>query len=195
MLLNSTSNPTWDQRRYRWNPYHLEPEVHIHAIESIPLETSYEAVANHLWRVAERTNAAEIWIDGTGVGIAVEEIIRKARPASARCSLIPVTITASGKLSRTSVPRLELLNRLAIELERRSVKVAPNLTNWPALRKELISLDSSGHKTQSPDDLALALALAIWATAGAPSPAGERAEGRLLLPIAVPALISQTMKS
>ena len=83
-------------------------------------------------------------------------------------------------MDRTSVPRLELLNRLAVELERRSIKVAPNLTNWPALRKELISLDSSGHKTQSSDDLALALALAIWATAGAPSPAGERAEGRLL---------------
>ena len=45
-------------------------------IESVPLGTSYETVAKRIWALAETAGASEIWMDGTGVGVAVEEMLR-----------------------------------------------------------------------------------------------------------------------
>ena len=172
--------PAPDHVRLRWLPARPADALVIRWIESLPLETSYAEVATAIWRVATHCGAREIWMDGTGVGVAVEEIVRQSKPPKSTCVLHTVTITGSGQATRTTVPRNELLTRLAVEWEQKRIKVATGLPNWPALRNELIALDGHGHKQKGRDDLALGLALAVWGFKGAGPPVGERAFPRLL---------------
>ena len=173
--LTLSQNPV----RLGWLPANPAPALVIRWIESLPLETSYAEVAASIWRIADHSGAREIWMDGTGVGVAVEEIVRQSKPPRSTCALRTVMITGGGQASRTSVPRKELLTRLAVEWEQKRIKVAPNLLNWPSLRNELIALDGDGYKQKGRDDLALGLALAVWGFKGAGASVGERGAPRL----------------
>ena len=93
--------------------------------------------------------------------------------------LKPVTITSGQTINQTSVPRRELMTRLAVEWQEGRVKVAEGLSRWPELRKELLGLDGQGRKKNGRDDLALGLALAVWGLTGVGAAAGERTDGRL----------------
>ncbi len=185
IALETTSTPpTWDPVRLGWTH---APGISskgrtavVHWVESIPLGTSYDAVAQRIWYVAEAVGASEIWMDGTGVGVAVEEMVRQRKPPSLKCALRAVTITSGQTVSHTTVPRRELLTRLAVELQEGRVKVAKGLSGWPELRKELLALDGEGRKKQGRDDLALGLALAVWGLTGIGPAAGERNEVRLV---------------
>ena len=174
-----TAPPLFDRVRHRILPSSPTEALVLRWIESIPLETSYRDVSAHIWRMAAHAAASEIWMDGTGVGVAVEEIVRTHKPPQSACVLHSVMITGTGKASRTSVPRLELLTRLAVEWEQKRIKVSDGLPHWPALRKELLALDGDGHKQAGRDDLALCLALAVWGIKGTGPPVGERLTGRL----------------
>ena len=116
-------------------------------------------------------------MDGTGVGVAVEEMVRQRRPAGLRCFLKPVMITSGREAHRASVPRKELLTRLAVEWQEGRVKLAAGLSKWPELRKELLALDGNGRKRHGRDDLALGLALAIWGFKGAGGGGGRAGGG------------------
>lgn len=170
---------TQDPVRLVWLPANPADALVIRWIESLPLETSYAEVAATIWRIAAHSGAREIWMDGTGVGVAVEEIVRQSKPPRSTCALRTVMITGGGNASRTSVPRSELLTRLAVEWEQKRIKVSPGLLNWTSLRNELIALDGDGHKQKGRDDLALGLALAVWGFKGSGPPAGERGAPRL----------------
>ena len=115
----------------------------------------------------------------TGVGVAVEEMVQQRKPPGLKCMLKPVTITSGQTVSQTSVPRRELMTRLAVEWQEGRVKVAKGLSRWPELRKELLGLDGQGRKKNGRDDLALGLALAVWGLTGVGAAAGERGDGRL----------------
>ena len=167
---------TQDPVRLVWLPANPAPALVIRWIESLPLETSYAEVAASIWRIADHSGAREIWMDGTGVGVAVEEIVRQSKPPRSTCALRTVMITGGGQACRTSVPRKELLTRLAVEWEQKRIKVAPGLLNWPSLRNELIALDGDGYKQKGRDDLALGLALAVWGFKGTGAPVGERGD-------------------
>ncbi len=169
----------WDAARHAWLHGQWNHALVVRWLESIALETTYDAVARRIWTVAQNAGASEIWMDGTGVGIAVEEMIRARKPTGFRCALRPIMITGGSQACSTSVPRIELLTRLAVEWQQDRVKVAPGLTRWPQLRKELLALDGDGRKKHAPDDLALGLALAVWGFTGAGEKVGEQAAGRL----------------
>ena len=170
----------WDAVRRCWRPGLGRDVLVVRWVESIALETSYDRVARRIWVVAESAGAAAIWMDGTGVGVAVEEMVRERKPAGLRCALRPVMITSGRLASGTSVPRNELLTRLAVEWQEGRVRVAAGLSRWPELRKELLALDGNGRKRHGRDDLALGLALAVWGFKGAGAAVGERADGRLV---------------
>lgn len=170
----------WDAVRHGWVPGLAGEVAVVRWIEAIPLGTSYDLVARRMWQVAEKAGAGEIWMDGTGVGEAVTEMVRQRRPAGLRCALRPVVITSGREAHDDYVPRWQLLTRLAVEWQEGRVKMAEGLMGWPELRQELLALDGNGRKTRGRDDLALGLGLAIWGLAGARVAAGERGEGRLV---------------
>ena len=170
--------PFWDPVRLCWNQGPGQTSV-VRWVEAVPLGTSYDVVARRIWEIAEESGASEVWMDGTGVGVAVEEMVQQRKPARLKCMLKPVTITSGQTVSQTSVPRRELMTRLAVEWQEGRVKVAKGLSRWPELRKELLGLDGQGRKKKGRDDLALGLALAVWGLTGVGAAAGERADGRL----------------
>ena len=170
----------WDHVRHGWTPGLAGEVAVIRFLESIPLGTSYDHVARRMWHVAERAGAGEIWMDATGVGVAVVEMVQQRRPAGLRCRLRPVAITSGREAHDECVPRRELLSRLAVEWQEGRVKVADGLRGWTQLRKELLALDGNGRKTKGRDDLAMGLALAVWGVAGVGPVRGERGDGRLV---------------
>ncbi len=170
----------WDAVGHGWRRGGCAGELVVRRVESVPLETSYDVAARRIWAVAEGTGASEIWMDGTGVGVAVEEMVRERRPVGLRCALRAVMITGGVGVSGRSVARNALLTRLAVEWQEGRVKVVAGLRNWPELRKELLALDGNGRKRHGRDDLALGLALAVWGFTGAGAAVGERADGRLV---------------
>ncbi len=169
----------WYHVRLDWNQPPGQVCV-VTWIEAIPLGTSYDSVARRIWEIAEKSGASEVWMDGTGVGVAVEEMVQQRKPPRLKCMLRSVTITSGQTVSQTSVPRRELMMRLAVEWQEGRVKVSEGLSHWPELRKELLALDGQGRKKNGSDDLALGLALAVWGLTGVGAAAGERSDGRLL---------------
>ena len=76
-------------------------------------------------------------IDGTGVGRAVVDMFRKARP---RAAIRPITITAGNAVSRDAgwhVPKKELVSVLRVLLSSRRLHVVPTLPLAAVLVKNL----------------------------------------------------------
>ena len=104
-------------------------------------------------------------IDAGGPGLPVVDLIRQARLG---CTLMPAIITGSGPGTNRSggiytVPRRELVSLLRIALESGKLLFPPHMTLRDELATELSALESGGGQSHH-DDLAMALALAIWAT-------------------------------
>jgi hypothetical protein len=115
-------------------------------------------------------------VDATGVGRAVVDLFRAARPALP-CRLRAVTITAgqhaaTGAAGET-VPKKDLVGCLQVLLQSRRLTIAPALPDAAVLRKELqhfkVKLTAAANETfeawreRDHDDLVLAVALACWA--------------------------------
>lgn len=101
-------------------------------------------------------------VDATGVGAPVVELLRRA-PHEAR--LMPVTVTSGAHPAPDPhggwlVPRRDLLSRLVLAFESRLLRIPASLP----LRKDILA--ELAHLSDSPstrrDDLAFALALALW---------------------------------
>jgi hypothetical protein len=156
-----------------------EPEAEewvVRHLERIPLGTPYTAVVEHVARVAQRAPVAgkcQLVVDATGVGMPVVDMLRASRMG---CGLTAVWITG-GQAERFDgsvwhVPKLELMARLQSMFEREELRIARRLRESGTLVRELMDMrtargasgrvrigaDGAGEH----DDLALAVALAVW---------------------------------
>jgi hypothetical protein len=146
-------------------------------LERWPLRTAYpDIVADVVRRYAAPPLAGTtLVVDRTGVGVAVFDLLRRARP---KARLVPATITggaqtACGEDGCWSVPKRELAGVLQVLLGTRRLKVSPALPLAKALSKELatfkvkVNIATGGEsfeawRERDHDDLVLATALAAW---------------------------------
>ena len=140
-----------------------EPEiVVVRFLERVQLRTPYSAVARRVAAVARHPALAgshkKVIVDGTGVGDAVLEMLREARPG---CEIRPVVMTGGGAAKRhgdwESVPRVDLLARVQAGLECGWLRIARVMPERERLMREMTLLGSGEH-----DDLVIAVALAVW---------------------------------
>lgn len=154
---------------------HFEREsMTVRYLERLPLGTPYVEVVQRVRDLMRDPNVV-LWeprlvVDATGVGSAVLEMFERA---DLLCPLIPVVLTSGMEASRAGkkvhVPRRDLLSRLAVVLEEERLGVAGNLPLWADLQKELWGLRTRlGERGRvvvtegESDDLAFAVALAVW---------------------------------
>ncbi len=148
----------------------------VRFLERMPLGTPYTAAVDRVVRVAGNPDLGRdcrLVVDATGLGMAVVDMFRAARPGR---PMIAVWITRGqaerfdGKLLR--VPNLELMARLQNLLETRRLRIARGMREAGTLVRELVSMrgvsGASGRirvgaeGAGEHDDLALAVALAVW---------------------------------
>jgi hypothetical protein len=148
----------------------------VRHLERIPLGTPYTAVAARIVDLARRPPLAgkcQLIVDATGVGSPVVDMLRASRPG---CEVTAVCITG-GQTERFDgsvlrVPKLELMARMQTLLERDCLRIAHRLRESGTLVRELLDMRSTRGKSGrvrvgadgagEHDDLALAVALAVW---------------------------------
>ena len=162
--------------------------LHLRHLERYPLRTPYPEIAGKVAalvrspelspteydpsRVRYFSKAPDLAVDGTGVGVAVTDLL-KAQGLRFR----PITITGGDKVNAAAggyrVPKRDLVAALEVPFHTGELKVAEGLELWPALQTELLNFrrkldlrtahDSYEHWRDSDhDDLVLAVALACW---------------------------------
>lgn len=143
----------------------------VRELKRWPLGTSYVAIVDDLREMYGKPPLAGslLCIDGTGVGVAVVDMIRFAR-IGARC--LSLTITGGENTSDTGVPKKNLVGAVQLPLQASRLRFADALPLTPVLVKELeafrVKVTASRHETfeawreRDHDDLVLALALAVY---------------------------------
>jgi hypothetical protein len=146
-------------------------------IEGYPLKTPYKEVPRLVERVLAgypKARRRELAVDATGVGLPVVEMLRESR---LDVGLSPIALTSGQALGDVghakTVPRTVLLHNLRRVLETGALRIPANLEGLDELLDELVALGNA--RTSRRDDLAFALALALWAARPAPY-VGERRE-------------------
>lgn len=146
--------------------------LRLRGLHRFPLGTAYTEIPKlvrmaivtpppgHFGRQINSTLA----IDGGGPGLPVIDMIRKERIP---CSILPAIITGAGMGSRLggglySVPRRELVSLLRLSLEMRMLIFPSDLPLRDELKQELVNIDTAGGQSKH-DDMAIAIALALWA--------------------------------
>jgi hypothetical protein len=147
----------------------------VRHLERFPLGTPYPRICESL--VARFAypplTGANLVVDQTGVGRAVVDMIRQARP---RATIRPITITAGHSVvpdgAGWNVPKKELVSVMQALFQSRRLQVARQLPMAPVLVKELetfrVKITASANETfeawreRDHDDLVLAVALAAW---------------------------------
>ncbi len=115
--------------------------------------------------VAAPNTRFNLVVDATGVGNPVIDMFRANRGAY---QLVPVSITAGGQanLSKNgiyNVPKQDLLSRLTLMVDQRTLEIAPSLPMREALVRELTSFRPNKEPLDGEqDDMILALSLATW---------------------------------
>lgn len=148
-------------------------------LQRIPLGTPYPEVVERVVQVTrwpELAGRCCLAVDGTGVGRAVVDLLRKADPG---CTLMPMNITSG--LQQTmeggyhGVPKRDLIVGLQVLLQRGLLQIAAGLEYGPELVKEMsamqVKITLTGHEKYEGggwrrdgmhDDLVLAVAMAYW---------------------------------
>ena len=96
------------------------------------------------------------------------------------CSILPVIITGGGRSGvlqggYESVPRSELLTGMQVLVQQERLVVAAGCKEAGTLGREMLGLKMKGPGSEEHDDLAIAVALALWkARAGVVIPEGRR---------------------
>jgi hypothetical protein len=157
--------------------YHGEWEYRVIHLDRVALGTPYVDVAEWIKEVelkyVEGMPEPTLVIDGTGVGSPVVDYLRMRR---LKANIVNAVITGGqGPGHRTEakavyVPRAEVMNSLKMAVERRRFKVDRVACSrrkremLEVLERELIGLQASspGGGKKEDDDLAFALALAVW---------------------------------
>jgi hypothetical protein len=157
--------------------FRKEVRFHLRHLERVPIGTSYPEVVErvaHITRSPGITGPIHLAVDNTGVGAAVVDLLRDARP---NATLMPVTITGgdtehvSGGAHR--VPKRDLIVVLQVLLQAGGLRIAAGLKDTPTLLAELMAMEvkvsAAGNqqfgawREGQHDDLVLAVALACWA--------------------------------
>jgi hypothetical protein len=152
--------------------YNGEYRYTVVGAERLALGTPYPRVVGWVKSVAQSYGGAvgDVVVDASGVGSAVMDALRRAEIG---IPLIGVVITgeqASGPAGGgrtaagyTTVSRTELLTKLQMMIQERRFRVdKAKCGEWDALRRELMVLRMEGKSRGAQDDLAFALALAVW---------------------------------
>ena len=148
----------------------------VRYLERWPLRTPYpNIVADVVKRYASGPlTGSVLTVDRTGVGVAVYDMLRIARPAA---FLAPITITGGAQPACAdgcwSVPKRELAGMLQVLLGTRRLEVARGLPLAKALAREMgtfkakINIATGGEsfeawREKDHDDLVLAVAMPCW---------------------------------
>ena len=149
----------------------------------LPLGTRYLQVARKVREVVQRQQVqgrCSVVADATGVGLPVVEMLRAEDP---KMHVLPVVITGGGEARCGSgvwhVPRRDLLGKMVAAFERGRVRIGRSVPLAGKLVEEIGNVRGDGRcEGSSHDDLAFALALAVWkAEMGE---VGHQGGGRLL---------------
>ncbi len=131
-------------------------------------------------RVAEDGSRPVLYVDATGVGRPVLDLLRAGCPYP----IHGVTIGAGGSVTRDgknfTVPKSDLVGCLEVALSTRRLHAQPDLPLAKELQKELAAFGYELTATGRPkfeartghDDLVVALALGVWGAENGGGPAG-----------------------
>jgi len=157
-----------------------DPAYALPWLQRWPLRTPYQTIAEE---VAGRVAAlaaipgAEValFVDGTGVGTAVTEILAAQDAIKRRRCMVTITITAGREVTRVAggwhVAKGELIGVAQVALQRGKLNVASALPEARTLRDELATFEVTlteaanaqfSHRDGKHDDLVLAVAVALW---------------------------------
>lgn len=154
----------------------IRPTYRLRLLEQAPLGESYILQAQRLKRILARAQIAAhdplVWVDYTGVGRAVFDILRQEKVPNLR----PVTITFNGQEGPNghgghSVPKINLVSRLQALMHTGCLHMPDTLPLAKTFRRELLDFRVSysavgnatfGAREGAHDDLILAVALAVY---------------------------------
>lgn len=159
----------------------LEPDQYnLRILEPFPLGTPYPTQAEMLRGILRRPQLVEhdpqVWMDATGVGVAVYDIFRAAQiPRLRRVSITAGANEGPNKMGGHSVPKLSLVSRLQALMHTGRLRVPEAMPYAKTFRRELmdfrVSYTAAGHATFNAlegkhDDTITAVALAIYGLDG-----------------------------
>jgi hypothetical protein len=186
------------ERRERvWGrpPLNANEPLWVRHVERVPLGTRYPAVVERVRAAVqdrELRGRCALAVDATGVGAPVVDMLRAA---GLGCGVEAVTITGGDRETERpgagygerwwNVPKRDLIAGVQLGMEREELKIARGLRESGVLVAELLDLrmtlrgtgrvrlGADGHGEH--DDLAIAVALAVWlARRPKLAPTGER---------------------
>ena len=139
----------------------------VRLLERVRLGTPYPEIVKRVKEIVRHPLIAmgrTVVVDGTGVGAPVVDLLRQA---GLGCGINPVIITGGGRSGLlaggyVSVPRAELLTAVQLLVQQGRLRVAARCKEAETLRRELLGLKLAGGDSGVHDDLALAVALAVW---------------------------------
>jgi hypothetical protein len=154
-------------------------EYRLRHMERLPLQTPYKEVVRYIADYMQNlksgvgVKSTQLVVDASAMGLPVVEMFREADP---RLPLVPVVITGGDFPSMSNgthkVPKRDLMNRLHIALEEKTIRIPRMLPTLDSFREEFIGFQLSFtdkgndvYEGRPHDDMVVALALAAWKAA------------------------------
>ena len=148
--------------------YHGEWVYRVVKADRVELGKTYTEIAHWVkdeigkyWRPFYKT----LVMDATGVGSAVRDLLRDMELGATIVSVVITGGAAAGYRSNGNgvhVSRPELLTSLQTSVEGKKFSISRECKEAEALMREMIALRLQGKPENEQDDLAFALALAVW---------------------------------
>ncbi|OIQ84061.1 hypothetical protein GALL_341410 [mine drainage metagenome] len=150
-----------------------KPYLDVRYLHRLPLNMAYPDQCAFIANLVEGTPElarAEVVVDATGVGVAVADSLREVMRRGFKELSITGGAQATQDGNRISVPKRDLVSRLAVAMQSRRLRVSPGLPEAAALFDELGNFgvnisdtgsDSYGARTGH-DDLVLATSYAVY---------------------------------
>jgi len=158
-----------------------DPSYDLPWLQRWPLRTPYQTIAEDVAKrvaalVAVPEAEVQLYVDGTGVGTAVVEILQQQEAIRLLSpGMKTITITAGREVTQVTggwhVAKGELVSVAQVALQRGKLNVAPALPEARTLRDELTTFEVTmteaanatfSHRDGKHDDVVLAVALALW---------------------------------
>jgi phage FluMu gp28-like protein len=145
----------------------------VRHLERVTLGTSYPRVVERVRELVQSEalkGRCVVAMDGTGVGVAVLDMMRAA---ALGCEVSAVTITSGTRESSNSVPKRHLMTGMAGALARGELRITRQMREVGVLVQELMDVRITARRRAGSvrigadgngqhDDLVVALALACW---------------------------------